>query len=142
MIGVIFEDSTRSNEKGLYRSKNSLLDIDDAYRARETMVSNKEYLDCVLNRLVGLDDVTYRSMMGEFIIYYRGKVIGGIYDDRLLLKPTKSSKELMPNAVYRIPYEGAKEMLLFDDIDNRELLQKLIQTMYPELPDPKSKKRA
>lgn len=106
------------------------------------MVSNKKYLDYILNQLVGLDDITYRCMMGEFIIYYREKVVGGIYDDKFLLKTTNSLKELMPNAVYQKPYEGAKDMLLVDDIDDREYLHKLIQTMYPELPESKSKKNA
>lgn len=77
--------------------------------------------------------------MGEYIIYYRGKVVGGIYDDRFLLKSTKSATAMMPNADMELPYEGAKEMLLVDDVDNRAFLRELIEAMYPELPAPKKK---
>ena len=103
-------------------------------------VSRKEYLDFILEQLSELDDVTYRAMMGEYIIYYRGKVVGGIYDDRLLVKPTKSAVSMMPNADMELPYEGAKEMLLVDDVDNKEFLRELLEAMYEELPAPKKKK--
>lgn len=93
-----------------------------------------------LEQLSELDDVTYRAMMGEYIIYYRGKIVGGIYDDRLLVKPTKSAMTMMPNADMELPYEGAKEMLLVDDVDNREFLRELLEAMYEELPAPKKKK--
>ena len=105
------------------------------------MASSKEYLEFVLEQLSGLDEVTHRAMMGEYIIYYQGKVIGGIYDDRFLVKPTKSAKELMPDAPFELPYEGAKEMLLVDDIDNKEFLCELLGAMLPELPAPKKKKK-
>ena len=104
------------------------------------MASSKDYLDFVLEQLSSLDDITYKAMMGEFIIYFRGKIVGGIYDDRFLVKPTKSAMELMPEATYELPYEGAKEMLLVDDIDNKDFLAKLFQAMYDELPAPKKKK--
>ena len=104
------------------------------------MASSKEYLDFVLEQLSGLDNITYKAMMGEYIIYYRNKIVGGIYDDRFLVKPTKSAKNLMPEADLELPYEGAKEMLLVDDIDNREFLRALIEAMYDELPAPKKKK--
>ena len=104
------------------------------------MASSKDYLDFVLEQLSSLDDITYKAMMGEFIIYFRGKIVGGIYDDRFLVKPTKSAMELMPEATYVLPYEGAKEMLLVDDIDNKDFLVKLLQAMYDELPAPKKKK--
>jgi len=104
------------------------------------MVSSKEYLEFILEQLSGLPDVTYRTMMGEYIIYYGEKVIGGIYDDRFLVKPTKSAKALMPDAGMELPYEGAKEMLLVDDVENREFLQELLEKMYDELPAPKKKK--
>lgn len=104
------------------------------------MASSKEYLDFILEQLSELDDVTYRAMMGEYIIYYRGKIVGGIYDDRLLVKPTKSAMTMMPNADMDLPYEGAKEMLLVDDVDNKEFLRELLETMYEELPAPKKKK--
>lgn len=105
------------------------------------MASSKEYLEFVLEQLSGLDDITHRAMMGEYIIYYQGKVIGGIYDDRFLVKPTKSAKVLMPDAPFELPYEGAKEMLLVEDIDNKEFLIELLGAMLPELPAPKKKKK-
>ena len=104
------------------------------------MASSKEYLDFVMEQLSGLDEISYKAMMGEYIIYYRGKIIGGIYDDRFLVKPTKSAKSLMPEAVMELPYEGAKEMLLVDDIDNKAFLNELLDAMYDELPAPKKKK--
>ena len=79
-------------------------------------------------------------MMGEYIIYYRGKVVGGIYDDRFLVKPTKSAVAMMPNAEMELPYEGAKEMLLVDDVDNKGFLRELLDAMYDELPAAKKKK--
>lgn len=103
------------------------------------MASSKEYLEFVLEQLSLLDEITYRAMMGEYIIYYRGKVIGGIYDDRFLVKQTKSSVKLMPDAELDLPYEGAKEMLLVDEIENKEFLRELFDAMYPELPAPKKK---
>lgn len=104
------------------------------------MASSKEYLDFVLEQLSELEEITYRAMMGEYIIYYRGKIVGGIYDDRLLVKPVKSAISLMPDATYELPYEGAKEMLLVDDIDNKDFLTRLFNSMYEELPAPKKKK--
>lgn len=104
------------------------------------MASSKEYLDFILEQLSELDDVTYRAMMGEYIIYYRGKIVGGIYDDRLLVKPTKSAAAMMPEADMEFPYEGAKEMLLVDDLDNKEFLRELLEAMYEELHTPKKKK--
>ena len=97
------------------------------------MASSKEFLLFILDQLSDLDDISYRPMMGEYIIYYRGKIVGGIYDDRLLVKKTRSALELMPAAVCDFPYEGAKEMLLVDEIDNNELLTKLFEAMYKEL---------
>ncbi len=105
------------------------------------MASSKEYLDFILGQLSELDGITYRSMMGEFIIYYRGKIIGGIYDDRLLVKPIKAAIRYMPTALYELPYEGAKEMLLVDEVDNREFLTGLFSAMYEQLPAPKPKKK-
>lgn len=104
------------------------------------MASSKEYLDFILEQLSDLEDVKYRAMMGEYIIYYRGKVIGGIYDDRFLVKPVKSAMEMMPDAVYELPYEGAKEMLLVDEVDSKAFLKELIESMYNELPSPKRRK--
>ena len=105
------------------------------------MASNKSYLDFILEQLSELDDVIYRAMMGEYIIYYGDKVIGGIYDDRFLVKPTKSAVTMMPTAVLEVPYEGAKEMILVDDVENKDFLRELLEAMYEELPTPKKKKK-
>ena len=104
------------------------------------MASSKEYLDFILGQLSGLNDITYRAMMGEFIVYHRGKVIGGIYDNRFLVKPTKSAMAMMPEADTEPPYEGAKEMLLVDNLDDKIFLSKLIDAISAELPAPKRKK--
>lgn len=103
------------------------------------MASKKEYLDFILEQLSDLDEIGCRSMMGEYILYYRGKVVGGIYDNRFLVKPVKSAVALMPNAEMELPYKGAKEMLLVDDLENREFLRKLLEAMYEDLPAPKKK---
>lgn len=105
------------------------------------MASSKEYLEFVLEQLSELDEVTHRAMMGEYIIYYRGRVIGGIYDDRFLVKPVKSAEKLMPDAPRELPYEGAKEMLLVENIDDRDFLRELFDAMLPELPAPKKRKK-
>ena len=105
------------------------------------MASRKEYLNYILEQLSGLEEISHRAMMGEFILYYRGKIVGGIYDDRLLVKPVKSAVADMPAARYELPYEGAKEMLLVDEVDNKEFLTGLFNAMYDELPAPKPKKR-
>ena len=105
------------------------------------MASSKSYLDFILEQLSLLDDITYRAMMSEYIIYYHGKVIGGIYDDRFLVKDTNAARELMPLAEKELPYEGAKEMLMVDDVENKEFLRDLFDAMYPELPAPKAKKK-
>ena len=104
------------------------------------MASSREYLDFILEQLSGLEHVSWKAMMGEFILYYRGRIIGGIYDDRFLAKPTKSAAAMMPDADREIPYEGAKEMLLVDNVDSREFLTELLTAMYDELPAPKKKK--
>ncbi|MBR4776447.1 MAG: TfoX/Sxy family protein [Lachnospiraceae bacterium] len=101
------------------------------------MASSKEYLEYVLEQLSELDEITYKAMMGEYIIYYRGKIIGGIYDDRFLVKDIKSASDMMPEAELELPYEGAKKMLLVDEIDNRDFLAGLLKAMYGELPAPK-----
>lgn len=104
------------------------------------MASSKEYLDFILEQLSELDEISYRAMMGEFIIYYRGKIVGGVYDDRFLVKPVKAAKDMMPEAELELPYEGAKEMLLVDNIENKDFLKELLEAMYGELPAPKKKK--
>lgn len=105
------------------------------------MASSKEYLEFIIEQLSEVDDITYRAMMGEYIIYFRGKVIGGIYDDRFLVKPTKSALEMMPDADMELPYDGAKEMILVDDVDSKEFLKELLEAMYDELPAPKKRNK-
>jgi len=104
------------------------------------MATSKDYLAFVLDQLSGLQEISHRAMMGEYVLYYRGKVIGGIYDDRVLLKPTKAAEAVIPDAERDIPYDGAKEMLLVD-VDDKETLTQLIEAMYPELPEPKKRSK-
>lgn len=103
------------------------------------MASTKEYLDFILEQLSGID-VSYRPMMGEYILYFKGKVFGGIYDDRFLIKPTKTAKEMMPDAPLELPYNGAKSMLMVENPEDREFLSKLLNAVYEELPTPKKRK--
>lgn len=105
------------------------------------MASSKEYLQFVLEQLSELNDISYRPMMGEFILYYRDKIVGGIYDDRLLVKPMKSAAVYLKNPIYEVPYDGGKEMLLVDELDNKEHLAGLFNAMYDELPASKGKKK-
>lgn len=104
------------------------------------MASSKEYMEYILEQLSYLDGISCRAMMGEYIIYYRGKIVGGIYDDRFLVKPVKSAREMMPDARMELPYDGAKEMILVEDVENREFLKELIESMYDELPSPRKKR--
>lgn len=106
------------------------------------MASSKEYLVFILEQLSGLEKITYRAMMGEFILYYKGRIVGGIYDDRLLVKPVPAAVSYMPEASYESPYDGAKKMLLVDHVDNRDYLTGLFLAMYEELPETKKKKIA
>ena len=105
------------------------------------MASSVGFLDYVLEQLSDLDEITCRQMMGEYIIYYRGKIIGGIYDDRFLVKPVRSALAMVDEVRYETPYEGAKPMLVVEDIDNREFLTQLVKAMYDELPAPKKKRK-
>ena len=105
------------------------------------MASSKEYLEFVLQQLSELDGITYRAMMGEFIIYYHGKIAGGIYDNRLLIKPVKSAIDYIKSPHYELPYEGAKEMILVDELDDKQYLSGLFEAIYKDLPVPKSKKK-
>ena len=105
------------------------------------MASSKEYLNFILAQLFDLEDVSCRAMMGEYILYYKGKIVGGIYDDRLLVKPVKSAVRYMPDAEYTLPYEGAGKMLLVDHADDQKYLTGLFRAMFDELPAPKSKKK-
>ena len=104
------------------------------------MASSKGYLDFILEQLSNLDGVSWRAMMGEYVLYYQGKVIGGIYDDRFLVKPVKAAREMMPEAGMALPYEGSKEMLLVDNVENREFLKELVEAIAEELPAAKKRK--
>ena len=104
------------------------------------MATSKEYLTYILEGLSEAEEITYRPMMGEYVLYSRGKVIGGIYDDRLLVKPTASAAAMMPEARRELPYDGGREMLLVDNVENRDFLRELIRAMYDEVPAPKRKK--
>ena len=103
------------------------------------MASTKSYLEYVLDLLSDLDGISYRAMMGEYVLYYHGRVFGGIYDDRFLVKPVKSAGAMLPDAKRELPYDGAREMLLIDT-ENRAFLKELIEAMYPEFPVPKKRK--
>ena len=104
------------------------------------MATKKEYLDYILEQLSDVEGISCRAMMGEYILYCQGKIFGGIYDDRFLVKPTKSAKALMPDAAMELPYEGAKPMLLVENVDDRAFLRELVNAMLPELPAPKKRK--
>ena len=103
------------------------------------MPSDKQYLVFILDQLSGLPGISYRAMMGEFVLYYRGKIFGGIYDDRFLVKPTPAAKQLLPDAPSEVPYPGAKPMLLVEEIDDRDFLCELIKAIAEDFPEPKIK---
>lgn len=103
------------------------------------MASSRDYLEFIMDQLSMLEDISYKAMMGEYIIYYKGKIVGGIYDDRFLVKPVKAAKDMIPKAELEIPYDGAKGMLLVYGVDNKEFLRDLLEAMYEELPTPKKR---
>ena len=105
------------------------------------MASSKDYLEYVLEQLSETGDVTSRAMMGEYILYFRGKIIGGMYDNRLLVKPVEAARRMMSDASEELPYDGAKPMLMVENIEDREFLKELFEAMYDELPAPKPKKK-
>lgn len=105
------------------------------------LASDKEYLDFILEQLSELESISYRAMMGEYIIYYKGKIAGGIFDNRFLVKPVESALKHMPDAEFEIPYEGAKKMLLVNNVDDRQFLAELFNAMFDELPEPKERKK-
>ena len=106
------------------------------------MSSSKEYLDFIIDQLSGLDDITYRMMMGEYMLYYKGRIFPYICDDRLLIKPVQAAIDMMSSPRYELPYNGAKPMLAVDNVDDREFLTEMVQKMYEQLPVPKQKKKA
>lgn len=104
------------------------------------MASSKEFLEYILEQLSEVEEITYRAMMGEYIIYYKGRIADGIYDDRLLIKPVKSAIDYVSDIRYEVPYEGAKKMILIEEVDNKEYLTELFKAIYDDLPTPKKKK--
>ena len=137
IVAIIMKSTSATPERSRRRS------VKPSFGTRsesgETMGSSKAYLDFILEQLSELDEISARAMMGEYIIYYRGKIIGGIYDDRFLVKPTKSAAAMMPNAPMEQPYEGAKAMLLVDDVENRAFLRELLDAVASEVPTPKKR---
>lgn len=105
------------------------------------MATSREYFEFILEQLSDLEEISSRSMMGEYIIYYRGRIAAYVCDDRLLVKPTAAAAALMPAAVYEAPYEGAKEMLPVERVDDKAFLTELFTAMYDELPAPKPKRK-
>ena len=103
------------------------------------MAMTKEYKDFVLEQLNLLDDISCKKMMGEYLLYYQGKLFGGIYDNRFLIKITEIGKKLMENPKEEIPYQGSKPMLLVEEIENQNSLKKLIISTCEELPNKKTK---
>lgn len=104
------------------------------------MATSKEYLEYIKEQLSELDEITFRQMMGEYIVYYNKKIAAYICDNRFLVKPLPSSIAMLPNAVYEPPYDEAKDMLLVEQTDDKMLLTELFKAMYNELPMPKKKK--
>lgn len=102
------------------------------------MASSKEYVQLILD---GCEGICARAMMGEYLLYYNGRLAGGIYDNRLLVKPTDAARALMPAAAQELPYEGAKPMLLVENVEDGEFLKKLFDAMYEGLPEPKKRKK-
>lgn len=102
------------------------------------MASSAGYLDYVLDLLADVPEVSARKMMGEYLLYSSGKLFGGIYDDRLLVKDTPVSRAAL--TLTAIPYEGATEMMLVD-VEDRGIVADLVISMLPELPEPKKRHR-
>ena len=94
------------------------------------MPSSQDYYNFVLDQLSLLSDITTRKMMGEYILYYKGKIFGGIYDNRLLVKPNEAAKKMMPDAPLEVPYPGGKKMLLVEEVDNKDFLKELVEAVY------------
>ncbi len=116
------------------------IDNGEFYTTEKQMASSKEFLEYILEQLSEVEGITYRAMMGEYIIYCKDRIAGGIYDDRLLIKPVKSAIDYVSDIRYEVPYEGAKEMILIEEVDNKEYLTELFKAIYDDLPTPKKKK--
>jgi len=107
---------------------------------RFSMASDRSFAEYIVDQLSGSDGIAYRYMMGEYILYFRGRIFGGIYNDRLLVKPVPAALRLLPDAPRELPYHGGREMLLVENVDDREFLSRLVTAMYDELPEPKKKR--
>ena len=105
------------------------------------MATNREFLEYTLELFGDLPEITFRPMMGEYLLYYRGKLFGGLYDGRLLVKPVPSARALLPDAAMEEPYPGAKKMLALTSLEDRDLLTRLVTAMYAELPAPRPRRR-
>lgn len=105
------------------------------------MATSKDFVNYFTGQLNRPEDIAVRPMMGEYLLYYRGKIVGDICDNRVLLKPVEAAKKLLPNAEMQPPYDGAKPMLVLEDIDDTDFVLTLLEAMYPELPEPKAKKK-
>ena len=105
------------------------------------MASSREYLNFIKEQLSELEEITFRQMMGEYIIYYRGKIAAYICDDRLLAKPVPSAAKMMPDAPYEPPYDGAKDMILVENVDDKDFLTKLFRAIYDELQEPRKRRK-
>ncbi len=104
------------------------------------MASDKAYLQFILDQLEGLEGLTYRAMMGEYLFYVQGKIVGGLFDDRLLVKNVPAARALLPDAPEEIPYPGAKPMLLAENVDDREALKTLFSALEEALPAAKKRR--
>lgn len=104
------------------------------------MASHEQYLQYILDQLSLLQDITYRKMMGEYLIYYQDKLIGGIYDDCFLLKPVPILLSFIKKPLYKKPYPHAKKMIWLKELDDKEFLAVLIRDMYESLPVKKKRK--
>lgn len=105
------------------------------------MASGKAYLNFILDQLAPLGQITHRAMMGEYILYYRGKIAAYICDDRLMVKPVPAAMELLPEAPAQPPYPGARDMLVVENVDDGTFLVQLFEAMESQLPLPKAKKK-
>lgn len=105
------------------------------------MATSKEYQAFIQEQLACVGDVSMRAMMGGYVIYYKDKVIGGLYGNRFLVKPTNAARSMMPDAPLEQPYPGAKDMLLVEQLEDQAFLSELLPAIYAELPAPKKKKR-
>ncbi len=102
------------------------------------MPTSKEFMDFILEQCP--EGVSCRAMMGEYVLYYRDRVAGGVYDERLLVKPVEAAVSMTPDPRFELPYPGAKALLAVDSVDGRDFLAAHLPAIYGQLPAPKPKK--